>query len=185
MEGGRHTFGSAVRRRSNANRPPAPFTASTAQRPGEIVQADTTPLDVMAVFDDGVLGRPELTITLDVATRTIGAAVLRPAGTKAVDAAVLLARMLVPEPMRPGWDPALSMARSVLPYQRLVTVDQRLAAAAASKKSLARNPASVTCSGCGFRQRASASAASLGSGPPRRLATPPPHPGGCNDDSAG
>jgi transposase InsO family protein len=85
----------------------------------------------MAVFDDGVLGRPELTITLDVATRTIGAAVLRPAGTKAVDAAVLLARMLVPEPMRPGWDPALSMARSVLPHQRLVAVDQRLAAAAA------------------------------------------------------
>jgi Mu transposase, C-terminal len=33
--------------------------------------------------------------------------------------------------MRPGWDPALSMARSVLPHQRLVTVDQRLAAAAA------------------------------------------------------
>ena len=131
LEGGRHTFGSAVRRRSNANRPAMPFTASTAQRPGEIVQADTTPLDVMAVFDDGVLGRPELTITLDVATRTIGAAVLRPAGTKAVDAAVLLARMLVPEPMRPGWDPALSMARSVLPHQRLAAVDQRLAAAAA------------------------------------------------------
>ena len=131
LEGGRHAFGSAVRRRSNANRPATPFTASIAQRPGEIVQADTTPLDVMAVFDDGVLGRPELTITLDIATRTIGAAVLRPAGTKAVDAAVLLARMLVPEPMRPGWDPALSMARSVLPYQRLVTVDQRLAAAAA------------------------------------------------------
>ena len=73
------------------------------------MQIDTTPLDVMAVLDDGVTGRPELTITLDVATRTIGAAVLRPEGTKAVDAAVLLARMLVPEPMRPGWDPALSM----------------------------------------------------------------------------
>jgi transposase InsO family protein len=131
LEGGRHTFGSAVRRRSNANRPATPFTATTAQRPGEVVQTDTTPLDVMAVFDDGVLGRPELTITLDVATRTIGSAVLRPAGTKAVDAAVLLARMLVPEPMRPGWDPALSMARSVLPHQRLVTVDRRLAAAAA------------------------------------------------------
>jgi transposase InsO family protein len=131
LEGGRHTFGSAARRRSNANRPSTPFTASTAQRPGEIVQTDTTPLDVMAVFDDGVPGRPELTITLDVATRTIGAAVLRPAGTKAVDAAVLLARMLVPEPMRPGWDPVLSMAGSVLPHQRLVAVDQRLAAAAA------------------------------------------------------
>jgi len=53
LEGGRHTFGSAVRRRSNANRPATPFTASTAQRPGEIVQTDTTPLDVMAVFDAG------------------------------------------------------------------------------------------------------------------------------------
>jgi transposase InsO family protein len=131
LDGGRHTFGSAVRRRSNANRPAAPFTVTAAQRPGEIVQIDTTPLDVMAVLDDGVTGRPELTITLDVATRTIGAAVLRPEGTKAVDAAVLLARMLVPEPMRPGWDPALSMARSVLPHGRLASIDQRLALAAA------------------------------------------------------
>lgn len=128
---GHHTFGSAVRRRSNANRPAAPFTVTTAQRPGEIVQIDTTPLDVMAVLDDGVLGRPELTITLDVATRTIGAAVLRPEGTKAADAAVLLARMLVPEPMRPGWDPALSMTRSVLPHEQLIAIDQRLAQAAA------------------------------------------------------
>ena len=131
VEGGRHTFGSAARRRSNANRPPAPFTATSAQRPGEIVQIDTTPLDVMAVLDDGVTGRPELTIAVDVATRTIGAAVLRPEGTKAVDAAVLLARMLVPEPMRPGWDPALSMARSVLPHGRLAAIDERLEMAAA------------------------------------------------------
>jgi transposase InsO family protein len=131
MEAGRHTFGSAARRRSNANRPAAPFTPTAAQRPGEIVQVDTTPLDVMAVLDDGVTGRPELTITVDVATRTICAAVLRPEGTKAVDAAVLLARMLVPEPMRPGWDPALSMARSVLPHGRLAAIDERLSAAAA------------------------------------------------------
>ena len=131
LEGGRHTFGSAARRRSNANRPAAPFTVTAAQRPGEIVQIDTTPLDVMAVLDDGVTRRPELTITLDVATRTIGAAVLRPEGTKAVNAAVLLARMLVPEPMRPGWDPALSMARSVLPHERLTAIDERLALAAA------------------------------------------------------
>jgi hypothetical protein len=131
MRDGRHTFGSAARRRSNANRPPAPFTPTAAQRPGEIVQIDTTPLDVMAVLDNGVTGRPELTITVDVATRTIWPAVLRPEGTKAVDAAVLLARMLVPEPMRPGWDPALSMARSVLPHGRLADIDERLAQAAA------------------------------------------------------
>jgi hypothetical protein len=130
MRDGRHTFGSASRRRSNANRPPAPFTPTAARRPGEIVQIDTTPLDVMAVLDNGVTGRPELTITVDVATR-ICAAVLRPEGTKAVDAAVLLARMLVPEPMRPGWDPALSMARSALPHGRLAAMDERLAHAAA------------------------------------------------------
>src|SRR5262249_45674617 len=41
------------------------------------------------------------------------------------------------------------------------------------------------CSGCGFRQRAPASAASLGSGPLRCLAMPPPHPDLCKDDSAG
>ena len=63
-------FGAAATRTGLAT----PFTASTAQRPGEIVQADTTPLDVMAVFDDEVLGRPELTITLDVATRMPGTA---------------------------------------------------------------------------------------------------------------
>ena len=51
--------------------------------------------------------RADLTIAVDVATRTICAAVLRPVGTKAVDAALLLARMLVPEPMRPGWAEAL------------------------------------------------------------------------------
>ena len=32
----------------------------------------------MAVLDDGVLGRPELTTVVDVATRTIAATVLRP-----------------------------------------------------------------------------------------------------------
>jgi hypothetical protein len=51
--------------------------------------------------------------------------------TKAVDAALLLARCLTPEPMRPGWSDALRMSRSVLPHQRLTSIDQRLADAAA------------------------------------------------------
>src|SRR5450759_1114180 len=96
---GRHSFGTATTRRSLANRPARAFTPTFALRPGEIIQIDSTPLDVMAVLDDGVLGRPELTAVVDVATRTIAAAVLRPEGTKAIDASLLLARMLVPEPM--------------------------------------------------------------------------------------
>ncbi|MGN2636520.1 Mu transposase C-terminal domain-containing protein [Nocardia takedensis] len=128
---GRHSFGSAVTRRQAANRPARPFTATLAARPGEQVQIDSTPLDVMVVLEPGVVARADLTIAVDVATRTICAAVLRPVGTKAVDAALLLARMLVPEPMRPGWAGALAMSVSRLPHGRLMSIDERMARAAA------------------------------------------------------
>ncbi|MFI6984296.1 hypothetical protein ACIBSV_37695 [Embleya sp. NPDC050154] len=74
-------------RTASATTPP-PFAPVGASRPGEQVRVDSTRLDVMAVLDDGRLGRPELTIAVDVATRSIVAAVLRPEGTKAVDAAL-------------------------------------------------------------------------------------------------
>ncbi|MEO3822774.1 hypothetical protein [Actinomadura sp. B10D3] len=44
---GRHTFGSASTRRQLDNRPEGPFTPTLADRPGEQVQVDSTPLDVM------------------------------------------------------------------------------------------------------------------------------------------
>ncbi|MBW6435801.1 DDE-type integrase/transposase/recombinase [Actinoplanes hulinensis] len=92
---------------------------------------DGTTLDVMAMMDDGVMDRPELVMAVDVATRTICAAVLRPEKAKAVDAALLLARMMVPEPMRPGWDQVLRMSASRLPFARLVDIDRRLELVAA------------------------------------------------------
>jgi transposase InsO family protein len=128
---GRHTFGSAVTRRQTANRPQGMFTVSHAMRPGEQVQIDSTPIDVLVLLDTGVPARAELTIAVDVATRTICAAVLRPVGTKAVDAALLLARMLVPEPMRPGWPEALRMSASLLPHAQLSSIDARMELAAA------------------------------------------------------
>lgn len=128
---GRHTFGSAVTRRQMANRPDGPFTPTFASRPGEQVQIDSTPIDVMVLLETGIPVRADLTIAVDVATRTVCAAVLRPVGTKAVDAALLLARMLVPEPMRPGWSGALRMSASRLPHARLVDVDARMELAAA------------------------------------------------------
>jgi putative transposase len=128
---GRHTFGSAVTRRQTANRPPGVFTPTQAARPGEQVQIDSTPIDVLVLLDNGVPVRADLTIAVDVATRTICAAVLRPVGTKAVDAALLLARMLVPEPMRPGWSAALRMSASRLPHARLMDIDTRMELAAA------------------------------------------------------
>ena len=131
LAAGRHTFGSAVTRRQTANRPQGTFSPTHAARPGEQVQIDSTPLDVLVLLDDGIPVRADLTIAVDVATRTICAAVLRPAGTKAVDAALLLARMLVPEPMRPGWAAALAMSASRLPHARLLEVDARMELAAA------------------------------------------------------
>ena len=127
---GLHTTGSARTRQSLAGRPGRPFSQLAASRPGEVVQIDSTPFDVMVLLDDGVAGRAELTGMVDLATRTVTAAVLRPT-TKSVDASLLLARTVTPEPMRPGWSEALSMARSVLPHRRLLELDQRLAHAAA------------------------------------------------------
>jgi hypothetical protein len=122
---------SALRRKTRTSRPQPPFAPTVALRPGELVMLDSTPLDVLVVLDDGVIGRCELTIALDVATRTIAAAVLRPVGSSTVDAALLLALMATPLSMRPGWDQALAMRRSVIPYERLVTLDARLEHAAA------------------------------------------------------
>ncbi|MFF0390528.1 Mu transposase C-terminal domain-containing protein [Kitasatospora sp. NPDC004615] len=110
--------------------PGRPFTPAAALRPGEQVMLDSTRLDVMAVFADGTTGRPELTIALDVATRSILAAVLRPASTKAVDAALLLAEMAVPHPLRTAWPDALALSRAPVPYEDLLDADSRLEAAA-------------------------------------------------------
>lgn len=130
LAAGKHTTGSASTRRSLANRPDPPFSPLGAAAPGELMEIDSTPLDVLVRLDDGVVGRVELTGLVDVATRTVPAAVLRPT-TKAVDASVLLARTLTPEPMRPGWAEALRMAHSALPFERLLDIDARLEHAAA------------------------------------------------------
>ncbi|MBT2407695.1 MULTISPECIES: Mu transposase C-terminal domain-containing protein [unclassified Streptomyces] len=111
--------------------PARPYTPTRVLRAGEQVMLDTTRLDVLAVFDNGTTGRPELTIALDVASRSILAAVLRPAGTKAVDAALLLAEMATPHPMRPIWPDALHLSRAPVPYDLLLDADTRLHHAAA------------------------------------------------------
>jgi len=127
---GRQVTGSASTRRALAGRPEGMFGSLPAAAPGEVVQIDSTPLDVLVLLDDGVVGRVELTGMIDVATRVVPAAVLRPT-TRSVDASVLLARAMTPEPVRPGWPEALKMAHSVLPYERLLSVDARLEHAAA------------------------------------------------------
>jgi hypothetical protein len=122
--------GSARTRRSLAARPDGPFSTLQPSAPGELMEIDSTPLDVLVRLDDGVEGRAELTAMIDVATRTVTAAVLQPSA-KAADASVLLARTVTPEPMRPGWAKALAMSASALPHRRLSDIDARMEAAAA------------------------------------------------------
>ena len=117
--------------RTATTTPVRPLTPTVALRPGELVQVDTTLLDVMAVGEDGRPVRPELTIALDVATRSVVAAVLRGESMKAVDAALLLAEMAVPHPVRPGWPAHLRLAHASVPYNRLLALDARLEQAAA------------------------------------------------------
>jgi hypothetical protein len=130
LEAGRHTTGSARTRRSLAARPEGPFGQVAVAAPGDLMQIDSTPLDVLVRLDDGVTGRVDLTGIIDVATRTVTAAVLRPT-TKSVDAGVLLARTVTPEPMRPGWPEAMRMSASALPFRRMFSIDERLEHAAA------------------------------------------------------
>jgi hypothetical protein len=106
--------------------------------PGEQVQIDTTQLDVLAIDETGKAVSVELTAAIDVVTRSILAAIIRPkssgtktapnsrrhAGraTKAVDA-------LLP---RGAGGPAGARAEgSGLPYAQLVQADERMRGAAA------------------------------------------------------
>ena len=115
---------------TTANRPDRPFTAGVEMRPGQQVHIDTNTVDIMCRYADGVTRRAELTIAVDVATRSIGAGVVAPS-TKAVDAVAVLARMVVPDPLRPGWPESLLFAHSSLPFERLLSIDARFERAAA------------------------------------------------------
>ena len=104
---GRGTFGAAKSRRSIAHRPDTPYRRFAATRPGEYVLIDCTPLDVYAVdpvsFEWISL---VLTIALDLYTRSILAWRFTPQGAKDIDAALLLADIIRPKPMRDGWPDA-------------------------------------------------------------------------------
>jgi hypothetical protein len=132
LAAGTHATGSATTRRSLHARPVGPFGEVPAIAPGELMQIDSSPLDVLVRLDDGIAEKVELTALVDIASRSITAAVLRPT-TKAADASALLARSITPETMRPGWPEALRMSRSALPHRRMLALalDERLEHAAA------------------------------------------------------
>lgn len=122
----------AYQRISDANQPDRTFGHVIAHRPGQVVMLDTTPLDILA-WDSAMNAtyNVELTVALDVTTRSILAWRLTPLGTKAIDIGLLLADVMTPEPMRPDWADALRYQMLRVPFERHLSVDERLAESAA------------------------------------------------------
>ena len=142
MDRGRRNFaGESSRRVSAEPAGPAVHPGDRASGHGEDVPIDTNKLDIMCRYADGVVRRAELTMAVDAATRSILGGIIAPT-TKAVDAAAVLARMLVPEPMRPGWPESLHHAHSVIPHERLLSIDERFANAAAKPVII---PETINC----------------------------------------
>lgn len=101
---GTGAFGAAKARRSIANRPKGTYKQMVATRPGEVVLIDSTPFDAFAL--DPVTFQwiqLQLTIALDLFSRSIVAWRFTPVSTKAVDAALLLYDIIRPKLMQPGW----------------------------------------------------------------------------------
>jgi transposase InsO family protein len=129
---GRYTTGPATTRQSAANRPDKVYGVISASRPGEVVMLDTSWLDALAYDpEQDIPFSVELTIAIDICTRSLLAWRMNPKGTKAVDAGLLIGDAMTPEPMRPGWPDSLRHAMLRLPVQRVLSADERFAAAAA------------------------------------------------------
>ncbi|MFE2326907.1 integrase [Streptomyces sp. NPDC059385] len=137
----RHAAGSAI----SAERP-GTRRATWARWPGDLVQIDTTGLDVLVLGDDGRVISVELTVAIDVATRSIVGSLIVPkrvgrsggggrwlAGraTRSFDTLQVVAQTTAPLPVRPGWAPETFMEGSDLPFEDLLAADPRFAGAAA------------------------------------------------------
>jgi transposase InsO family protein len=109
-----HTFGSAMTRRTTANSKATRHRTKMVRFPGESMEIDSTPLDVMTILPNGDVARAELTTVIDVATRSLCAWIIKPRGTKAVDAVELLARTMTPMRLQPGFEDRMAMAHSIL-----------------------------------------------------------------------
>ncbi|MGW2785946.1 Mu transposase C-terminal domain-containing protein [Streptomyces populi] len=137
----------AASRKGSGHRPDPPFTLTMATTPGEQVQIDTTALDILALDETGRAVPLELTAAIEVVSRSVLAAVIRPKSsgtkkgsssrrhggraTKGVDALLLLAEMCTPQPARPHWSLRSRAEGSDLPYAELVEADERMKGAAA------------------------------------------------------
>jgi hypothetical protein len=99
---GRYVLGNAANRRTVANRPSRMFSSRPAFLPGQEVQIDSSPFDIVVLDHTGKPQRAVLTIMYDKATGSITASSALLKSAKGVDHAILLARCMVPRQRRPN-----------------------------------------------------------------------------------
>jgi putative transposase len=119
--------GSAKNRQTAENSPKRVFSPRPALLPGGEVQVDSSPFDVIVRMPDGSLGKVELTIMIDKATRSIMATSVKKKNT-GTDVAAMLADAMTPPPLRPTGLPALDtwrLRRMELPWAKNLTHDQK------------------------------------------------------------
>ncbi|MFF4666993.1 transposase [Streptomyces sp. NPDC001282] len=129
-----------------ASTPPLPHGGREAVlRPGQVTQADTTPLRIWACDDDGRPTATEMTALIDVATHSMCALMITPSrprdaeggqtgrATRAIDLTLMLAQAFAPWPVMPGWDPLSAAATSRLPFGALKAADERFTKATAAR----------------------------------------------------
>ncbi|WP_105035166.1 Mu transposase C-terminal domain-containing protein [Cryobacterium aureum] len=117
---GRYTLGNAANRRSKANAPDRMFESRPAIMPGHEVQIDSSPFDILVIDGTGRPTRAVLTIMVDKATRSIIANSVVLKASKGVDHALLLAKAVVPRPLRPGGEHFTKHELPVMPWVKLL-----------------------------------------------------------------
>ncbi|MFS0755128.1 Mu transposase C-terminal domain-containing protein [Noviherbaspirillum sp. 1P10PC] len=123
MPKGSELFGPAKRRRSIANRPDTPYSHFAATRPGEMLAIDSTPFDAFAMDPYSYEWvQIQLTIALDIFTRSVVAWRFTPVSTKGVDAALLLYDTVRPKAMQQDWPDSIAWSYCGVPESIVVEV---------------------------------------------------------------
>ncbi|KRC51878.1 hypothetical protein ASE16_02065 [Leifsonia sp. Root227] len=122
---GKRLTGTADSRKSLDAVPKRSFGDTRKYFPGQYVEIDSTTLDAFVYDEDGNVGRPILTMMIDVCTRSIIAWSFRIIAAKAVDHAFLVAQALTPRRLRPNSDKAWRNVLMRFPWVDLVDVDDR------------------------------------------------------------
>lgn len=124
---GMYLDGDAANRRSAANAPNWVFRSHPAQMPGSRMQVDSTRLDIMLIFPDGSVQRPDASTMSDQGTRSVAAFSLAK-DICGADLAFMIAQSMtprprydVPEELKNRWE----MQRQDLPWIQMFDPDVR------------------------------------------------------------